>query len=90
MTFEWDEAKDAANIIKHGISFAQVIGMFDGPVVSRADSRKDYGEVRMISYGVIEEAVVVAAIHTDRSGVTRIISARLASSSERKAYYAAL
>lgn len=85
--FEWDEAKDIA---KHGISFAQAIGMFDGPVVSRADVRKDYGEVRMISYGVIEGAVVVAAVHTDRSGVTRIISARLASSRERKAYYASL
>jgi len=90
VTFEWDEAKNAANIAKHGISFAQAVAIFDGPVVSRVDTRKDYGEARMISYGVIEGAVVVAAVHTDRSGATRIISARLASSRERKAYYAAL
>jgi len=30
--FEWDEAKNAANIRKHGIDFADVINIFDHPM----------------------------------------------------------
>ncbi|MDB5439483.1 MAG: Ribonuclease toxin, BrnT, of type toxin-antitoxin system [Caulobacteraceae bacterium] len=35
MDFEWDEAKDAANIAKHGVSFTQAKLIFAGVVVSR-------------------------------------------------------
>ncbi len=90
MKFEWDSAKDAANIEKHGISFVQASLIFEGPVVSRSDDRTDYGETRMISYGALEAEVIAAVVHTDRLGVTRIISARLASARERKAYHAAI
>ncbi|WP_026173080.1 BrnT family toxin [Asticcacaulis benevestitus] len=90
MHFEWDEAKNTANVEKHGISFSQAIAIFDDVVVSRIDDRHEYGEERIISYGLLEAEVVVTVIHTDRSGVTRIISARLASSKERKAYYEAI
>lgn len=90
MPFEWDEAKEAVIVAKHGISFATAARIFAGVVVSRVDDRADYGEVRMISYGVVEAEVIVAVVHTDRSGVTRIISARLASAKERKAYHAAI
>ena len=90
MRFEWDEAKNEANIAKHGISFAQAVRIFEGPVVSRTDSRRDYGEERTISYGVLDRVVIATVVHTDRNGVTRIISARLASTNERKAYDEAL
>jgi len=30
--FEWDVAKNAANIAKHGIDFDDAIGIFEGPV----------------------------------------------------------
>jgi uncharacterized DUF497 family protein len=90
MHFEWDDAKNAANIEKHGISFSQVVVIFDGVVISRIDNRKDYGEERTISYGTLDAEVVVTVVHTDRRGVTRIISARLASAKERKAYYEAI
>jgi hypothetical protein len=90
MNFEWDPAKEATNIVKHGISFAKAIAIFDGPIVSRVDDRAEYGEVRIVTYGLLAEEVIAAVVHTDRSGVTRIISARVASSKERKAYYEAL
>jgi uncharacterized DUF497 family protein len=32
MEFEWDEAKRAANIAKHGFDFLQAKRVFDGPV----------------------------------------------------------
>ncbi len=90
MRFEWDEAKTAANITKHGVSFPQAVRIFEGPVLSRIDDRIDYGGERTISFGAIDETVIVMVVHTDRSGVTWVISASLASARERKVYHAAL
>ena len=44
MQFEWDEVKNYANIRKHGISFETAKRIFEGPVVTWIDQRKDYGE----------------------------------------------
>jgi len=44
MTFEWDEAKNRANIRKHGFDFADAEEMFRGPLLVRPDTREDYGE----------------------------------------------
>jgi len=46
--FEWDEAKNAANIHKHGFDFADAWEVFEGPVLSRLDVRREYGESRWI------------------------------------------
>ena len=84
--FEWDEEKNAANIRKHGIRFEDAIQIFNGFVATEEDTRQDYGEVRMISLGAIGDIVVLAVVHTDREGITRIISARQANRAERKRY----
>ena len=86
MRFEWDETKNRANIDKHGISFAQARTIFDGYTVSRIDDRGDCGEVREISLGLMQGVAVIVVVHTDRDGVTRIISARQANKYERKRY----
>jgi hypothetical protein len=90
MEFEWDEAKDAANIAKHGVGFATASRIFDGPVLTWADERADYGEIREHSIGVVEGVLVLAVIHTNRDGKQRIISARRANRAERKRYEEAL
>jgi len=46
MRFEWDEAKNAANIRKHGIDFADVTDIFNHPMLAMLDQREDYGEER--------------------------------------------
>ena len=86
MLFEWDEAKNQANIRKHGVSFETARRIFDGPVLTWVDERMDYGEVRHVSIGKVGNAVVVVA-HTDRDGRMRLISARPASRKERQAYH---
>lgn len=86
MRFEWDPAKDAANLAKHGISFAVAAEIFEGPVVTGEDRRTDYGERREISIGRTRGLVVVVVVHTDREGRCRIISARRASREERSRY----
>lgn len=86
MRFEWDENKSVLNLAKHGISFDEAKLIFDGPVLTRPDKRVDYGEVREISIGSVLGTVVVVVVHTRRGLATRLISARLASRSERRRY----
>jgi uncharacterized protein len=85
--FEWDEAKNESNRRKHGVGFDEARLIFDGPTLTRIDSRENYGEVREISVGAIQGIVVLVVTHTDRQGRTRLISARHATRQERKLYY---
>lgn len=88
--FEWDDEKNAANIAKHGVSFEQARRIFEGPVLTVIDDREDYGELREISIGLVDGAAFLTVVHTDREGTTRIISARPASSRERRRYEEAI
>lgn len=90
MLFEWDEAKNRSNIEKHGLSFETAVRIFGGPVLSAIDARFDYGELRELSIGRIDDVVVIVVAHTDRAGITRIISARPAKRVERMRYEQAL
>lgn len=88
MDFEWDPTKDERNFAKHGIRFDEARLIFDGPVLTSADSRTDYGEKRQISIGEIDGIITVVVVHTARSGRVRLISARLANRKERRLYHA--
>ncbi len=46
MEFEWDEAKNVANVAKHGINLADVTATFSGPMLVDVDDREVYGEDR--------------------------------------------
>lgn len=87
MEFEWDPEKSRLNFQKHGISFEDAKEIFSGPVFTAQDRRKDYGETRFISIGVLSGIVFIVVAHTDRKGKIRIISARKANKTERKYYY---
>lgn len=86
MGFEWDEDKNHLNIEKHGISFETAKHIFESPVFTRRDARQDYGEIRDLSLGTVEEDVLLAVVHTYRDNAIRIISARVASQKERRLF----
>jgi uncharacterized DUF497 family protein len=86
MIFEWDEAKNIANVRKHGIDFERAVAIFEGPVLTFNDERFDYGELRQLSIGRLADMLIATVIHTDRNGRRRIVSARPASPKERKLY----
>jgi uncharacterized DUF497 family protein len=89
MQFEWDEAKNEANIQRHGIDFADVPSLFLAPMLTDSDDRIDYGEDRWISIGILVRGITVI-VWTERAGdVIRIISARKANKDERRRYEAA-
>ena len=86
MRFEWDEAKNQANIRKHGIDFNDVPDIFQHPMLALRDDQEDHGEERWISIGCIKSLVGVV-VYTERlSDVIRIISARKATKQEAKHY----
>jgi len=88
MRFEWDENKASANLAKHGISFDAATLVFEDPdSFSAIDTKKDYGETRINTTGMVDGVLVATVTHTDRHGTTRIISARHATRKERKIYH---
>jgi uncharacterized protein len=91
MRFEWDEAKNRQNLAKHKISFELGALVFDDPCALSDQDRFVEGEERWQTIGAIGGVAVVVA-HTwweeDGEEVIRLISARRASSAERKHYEA--
>ena len=54
MKLEWDDAKNRANIRKHGFDFADAEEMFHGALLIRPDTDEDYGEERWVGIGMIQ------------------------------------
>ncbi len=90
MRFEWDDRKNELNRAKHGLSFEEATVIWDGFVFTREDGRRDYGETRWLSLGLLSGDVVILVAHTKRRGHVRLISARPASRTERTIYYGSL
>ncbi len=87
MKFEWDDQKNEANIRKHGIDFADVVEMFDHPMLTQLDTRRDYGEDRWIGIGLLRNIVAVTVyLEWEDEETIRIISARKAERYESKEY----
>lgn len=82
MRYLWDEA----NLQKHGLDFADAEKVFAGPMVLFEDSRRDYGEQRMIGIGLLN-MLVVLMVHVESDGEIRIISMRKADSDETDLYF---
>lgn len=85
MRFEWDEAKREANLRKHGIDFIGAESLFEGFTVTVEDARFDYAERRFVTFGLLQGRVVAAA-HSERRDIIRIISIRKATRSEEATY----
>jgi uncharacterized protein len=83
--YEWDVAKGAANVAKHGIDFAEIttFGLLGAVVVD--DERCDYGEHRLRAC-VRREGVPYALSFTWRVTTMRIISLRRARKRELRRY----
>jgi hypothetical protein len=90
MRFEWDEVKNRSNLGKHKISFENARLVFDDPHALSYRDREVEGEERGQTLGVIGGPITVLVAHTygEEGGeeVIRIVSARKATPSERRAY----
>ena len=87
MEFEWDPAKAAANLAKHGITFETAARAFEDELSATfPDPDHSIGEERLITYGLGVDGKLLVVSHTERGSTIRIISARLATYKERKRY----
>ncbi len=89
LRFEWDEAKDAANRRKHGVSFEEGASVFyDENALLLADPDHSEEEDRFVLLGlsVRLRTVVVSHCYRVAEEVIRIISARKADRHEREEY----
>lgn len=84
MHFEFDPAKSAANLSKHGIDFQRAQALWGDPDRLEIPARS-LDEPRMQVIGRIG-AIVWSAFITMRSGSIRIISVRRARHEEEAAY----
>ena len=89
MNVTFDPAKDVANMAKHGVSLTEAAGFEWGTAVVWPDTRRDYGEARMVALGYIGLRIM-ALVFVDRPPEQpterRIISLRKANSREVKRY----
>jgi len=83
LEIEFDRAKDASNLAKRGLSLARAADLVE--TIEVIDNRRDYGEVRVICVGLIEDRVHVC-VYTPRGRIRRIISLRKANRREAEAY----
>jgi uncharacterized protein len=90
MTFEWNEAKNRANIRKHGLDLADAEEMFRGVLVVDPDTREDYGERRWTGLGMIRGRTAYVVFTERGPEAIRIISLRKASRRECKEYEKAI
>lgn len=87
MNFEWDPEKEASNLAKHGVSFAEAATAFGDPLsLVIADPSHSQDEARWILLGLTFRGRLVVVSHADRDGNIRLISARLATRRERADY----
>ena len=83
MEFEWDRKKATSNLRKHGIDFADAaLVLFDDLAVTI--SEHDEGEERFITIGTDAMGRILVVIYTWRGERVRLISARKATSRERR------
>jgi uncharacterized protein len=87
MEFEWDSRKSDINLKKHGVSFHEASTVFGDPIaITFNDPDHSIGEHRFLTFGCSRINHLLAVVHTERHGKTRIISARRATRRERKIY----
>ncbi len=76
-----DAAKDAINLNKHGLSLMEAARMNWDDALIWQDTRRDYGEIRMIALGAIDDRLY-CAVYVARKLARRIISLRKANKKE--------
>jgi uncharacterized protein len=87
MLFEWDDAKAAANLTKHGVSFEQAITVFDDPLaITAEDLTAAYDEPRFITIGQSSIGLLILVVNVERKDRIRIVSARRATKREKATY----
>ena len=86
MSYEWDQAKNRANVAKHGVDFSDAVAVFEDDLALTRPDLDSRSENRSVILGIDAFGRHLVAVFTERGTRIRIISARLATKQERKSY----
>jgi uncharacterized protein len=87
LPFEWDVKKAKQNLKKHGVSFEEASTSFGDPLARTIhDPLHSEEEDRFVNLGESHRRRLLVVVFTERGDKIRIISARLATRSERTDY----
>jgi uncharacterized DUF497 family protein len=83
MRISFDPAKRARTLAERGLDFADAAIVFAGVTVELEDTRRDYGETRIICYGRLQGRLVVVG-YVPRGATRHIFSVRKANAREQE------
>jgi uncharacterized protein len=87
LIFEYDPAKAASNLKKHGVSFAEAMTVFDDPLASTLpDDQHSLDESRYITLGMSGRQRILFVVYTETTSGIRLIGARPATAVEVEQY----
>ena len=86
MSPQFDPAKNAANIAKHGVSLADGDGVLLDPVALTVEDSTSRGEQRWQTIGVNSFGELMIVVWTNRGSDVRLISVRKPEPKERRDY----
>lgn len=89
MVIEYDEVKRLKTLKERELDFADSPVIFNGPELTILDDRQNYGEDRYITYGYMQDNLVVL-VWTMRLHNRRIISLRKANDRENRKFKKAM
>ena len=82
MALTFDPAKREKTLSERGLAFADAAEVFAGVTLEIEDTRKDYGEMRVICYGMLEGRMIVVG-YTPRGADRHVFSMRKANEREQ-------
>jgi uncharacterized DUF497 family protein len=85
MRVEFDEVKSGSNEHKHGVPLSLAASLDWSEMMSRPDTRRDYGELRELGF-VPVDGRLYTVVFTQRGDVFRVISLRKSSNREMDHY----
>jgi len=86
MNYQWDPAKSKSNVKKHGVEFADALGVFEDPDAITIEDTDSEEEQRFLSIGLDVLGRIIVVAYTYRDDDVRLISARKATKKEVKIY----
>lgn len=82
MRITYDKAKRDLTFLERGLDFEDARFVFAGPTFEVEDQRRDYGEKRVICFGLLNERLVVVG-YTPRGADRHVFSMRKANDREQ-------
>ena len=85
--FEWDADKAERNFKSHDVHFEEAKTVLNDPLaITIYDQHHSDDEERYIDLGLSQQGNLLVVVYTERSSIARLITARKATSHERRQY----